>query len=56
VGSKTRSYDRRVINEVVVEDTASPAEVAAVREAFARAGFEVEVEPAYARRSADLLP
>ncbi len=45
-----------MIDEVIVEDTATPDEVAAVKEVFARAGFDVEVDAAFGRRSADVLP
>jgi hypothetical protein len=41
---------------VHVEDTASRDQVRAVAEAFARAGFEVEVEPDYGRRALGDLP
>ena len=40
----------------MIESGAAPEQVAAVAEAFARAGFEVEVDPSYERRSVDLLP
>lgn len=44
------------VKEVVIEDTAPPEHAGAVKTAFARAGFDVEVEAAYGRRSLDLLP
>jgi hypothetical protein len=44
------------IKKVVIEDTAPAEHVDAVKDAFARAGLDVEVEAAYGRRSLDLLP
>ncbi len=44
------------IEQVVIEDTAPPEHPAAVKEAFARAGLEVEVDPSYGRRSGEVLP
>lgn len=43
------------IQRVVIERTAPPEHAAAVKEAFARAGFDVEVECAYGWKSADVL-
>jgi hypothetical protein len=45
-----------IIEEILIEDTAPPGHVDAVHEAFKQAGFDVEVEPAWLRKSADLLP
>lgn len=41
---------------VYIEDTATPDHRDAVTQAFARAGFDVDVEAGYGRRSADVLP
>lgn len=46
----------QIESPVLIEDTATAAEVDAVVRSFARAGLDVEVVPAVARRSADLLP
>jgi len=48
--------DPYIEGPVAIETEASPEQLAAVAEEFARAGFGVEVEASYARRSADLLP
>jgi|SRR5689334_5155909 len=45
-----------VESPVLIEATASPAEVDAVARAFERAGLSVEVVAAVERRSIDLLP
>jgi hypothetical protein len=45
-----------MIERVVLDDAASPAEIARVAEVFRTYGFEVEPQPIYARRSAELLP
>lgn len=46
----------QAIERVLVEDTASPAEVSEVAEAFRAAGFDVDVDAAYGRKSAGALP
>jgi hypothetical protein len=45
-----------MIERVVIDDTASPTEIARVAEVFRGYGFEVAPQPTYARRSAELLP
>jgi hypothetical protein len=44
------------IESVYLDVDASAGEVAAVEEAFARAGFTIEARPVIAARSADLVP
>ena len=39
---------------MLIEDTARPDEVEAVRKAFAEAGFDVEVEAGYGRKGVDV--
>jgi hypothetical protein len=45
-----------LIKRLLVESSASPAEIEDVQAVFARAGFDVTADPAYERRSAALLP
>lgn len=45
-----------MINEVYLDDTATPEEVAAVREVFERYGIDAPVEATYMRKSAGVLP
>jgi hypothetical protein len=45
-----------VIEDVVIDRWASPEEARAIEEAFARAGFSVEVERAIETRSAGAVP
>jgi hypothetical protein len=45
-----------VVEEVSLDVGASPGEVRAVEEAFARAGFQVEARPVVISRSADVPP
>jgi hypothetical protein len=45
-----------VIADVYLDDKASPAELAGIRETFRKHGFDVEPEANYMRKSADVLP
>ena len=45
-----------IVESVSIEATASASQLEAVREAFLRAGFDVDVQADWERRSADVLP
>jgi hypothetical protein len=45
-----------MVNEVYLDDTATPEEIAAVRDVFERYGIDAPVEANYMRKSAGVLP
>jgi hypothetical protein len=45
-----------MVDDVLIEATATPPQVAAVNDVFARRGFDIEARPVWERRSADVLP